>query len=199
MSDENELELQDSEPLGSESSDENQDEPRSIDLQVLIREFALDGFVADESWLRREKATEEGMRNYKTWQAKWRFLQCAKLAIHFKLPNDPSDVDFDSRWYARACSLPQNRGMLDAFNDLEKRVALQQRREPEHICTQTILRNEDARTWIVDAHIARLWQSGQPIPPRSELTTTDSIKRLQTAIRARRFRRAKREENPEAV
>jgi len=195
------LEPQDSEPLGSESEDESQDEPRSIDLRVLIREFALDGFVADESWLKREKPTEEGMKDYELWRAKWAFRQCVKLAVHFKLPNDPPNVNFGTRFSARFYSLPENKELWATLCEQEIQAARRERREPdpEEACSQQVLRNRDAKNWLVDEHIARLWVAGEPLPPRAELMTSEGVRRLQGAIRARRFRRAKREENPEAV
>lgn len=189
----------DSDESETESETENsEDEERSIDLQVLLKEFALEGWSADESWLRHERPTEEGMRDYKTWQAKWAFRQCGRLAIHYRLPNDPEGVDFSSRFHARYFSLPVNKELYGQLCEQETQVALRQKRVPD-IRSQKVLANEDARTFLVDRHIATLWMEGKELPPRAELTTTESIKRLQTAIRARRFRRAKREENSEAV
>jgi len=184
------LESQDSEPLGSESEDESQDEPRSIDLQVLIREFSLDGFVADESWLRHEKPTEEGMKDYKTWQAKWAFRQCGRLAIHYRLQNDPPNVNFGTRFSARFYSLPENKELWATLCEQEIQAARRSRREPdpEEACSQQILRNRDARTWLVDEQISRLWIAGEPLPPRSEFTAPEGIKRIQGMLRARRFR-----------
>ena len=198
MSDKNDLlEPQDSEELETESEN-SEEEERSIDLQVLIREFALDGFVADESWL-LTASRKPFAGDHKVWSAMWSFQRCFRLAIHYKLPNDPEGVDFSSRFHARYFSLPVNKELWVTLCEQETQSARRQRRDPDDIRTQKVLANEDARTFLVDQHIASLWQSGQSLPPRSELTTTESIKRLQTAIRARRFRRAKRDENPEAV
>lgn len=197
MSDENELELQDSEPLDSESSDEQ--EERTIDFQTLAKEFALDGWSVDESWLdRKSRKSFLIAGDDKAWKARWEFLQCWRLRTHWRLPNDPPNVNFSSRFDARFLSLPANKELHGQLCERETQVALRQKRVPD-IRSQKVLANEDARTFLVDQHIAHLWQSGQPIPPRADLTTPESIKRLQTAIRARRFRRAKREENPQAV
>jgi len=197
---ENELELQDSEELETESENSEEVE-RSIDLQVLIREFALDGFVADESWLKREKPSQEGMKDYELWRAKWAFQRCSRLGIHYRLPNDPEGVDFVSRFHGRYFSLPENKELWATLCEQEIQSARRERREPdpEESCSQQVLRNRDAKNWLVDEHIARLWMAGEPLPPRAELMTSEGVRRLQGAIRARRFRRAKREENPEAV
>jgi len=202
MSDENELDLQDSEPSGSESSDENQDEQeeRTIDFQTLAKEFALDGWSVDESWLdRKSRKSFLIAGDDKAWKARWEFSQCLRLGIHWRLPNDPPNVNFGTRFSARFYSLPENKELWATLCEQEIQSARRQRREPDDIRSQKVLANEDARTFLVDRHIATLWMDGKELPPRSELTTTESIKRLQTAIRARRFRRAKREENPEAV
>ena len=178
-------------------SDENQDELRSIDLQVLIREFALDGFVADESWL-LTASRKPFAGDHKVWSVMWSFQRCFRLAIHYKLPNDPEGVDFSSRFHPRYFSLPVNKELYGQLCEQETQVALRQKRVPD-IRTQKVLANEDSRIFLVDQHIATLWMDGKELPPRAELTTMESIKRLQTAIRARRFRRVRREENPEAV
>ena len=177
--------VEDSESSDSESQDEQ--EERSVDVQILIKEFSLDGITADSSWLRHEKPTEEGMKDYKTWQAKWAFHQCGRLAIHYRLPNDPEGVDFSSRFHARYFSLPVNKELYGQLCEQETQVALRQKRVPD-IRSQKVLANEDARTFLVDQHIATLWMEGKELSPRAELTTLESIKRLQTAIRARRFR-----------
>ena len=192
MSDVNDLlEPQDSvEGTGSDEpeTESGDEEERSVDVQTLIREFALDGIVADESWLRHEKPTQEGMKDYKTWQAKWAFRQCGRLAtIHYRLPNDPPNVNFGTRFSARFYSLPENKELWATLCEQETQVALRQKRVPD-IRSQKVLANEDSRTFLVDQHIARLWMAGEPLPPRAELMTSEGIRRLQGAIRARRFR-----------
>jgi len=186
---ENELELQDSEELETESENSEEVE-RSIDLQVLIREFALDGFVADESWLKREKPSQEGMKDYELWRAKWAFQRCSRLGIHYRLPNDPPNVNFGTRFSARFYSRPENKELWATLCEQEIQAARQERREPnpEESCSQQVLRNRDAKNWLVDEYLAQLWTEGKDLPPRSELITPEGIRRLQGAERARRFR-----------
>jgi len=175
----------------SESSDsESQDEERRIDVQTLIKEFSLDGITADETWLKREKPTQEGMKDYKTWQAKWAFQRCSRLGIHYRLPNDSPNVNFGTRFSARFYSLPENKELWATLSEQEIQSARRERREPDpdESCSQQVLRNRDAKNWLVDEHISRLWMAGEPLPPRSEFTAPEGIKRLQGAIRARRFR-----------
>lgn len=189
MSDENDLlEPQNSELLDAKDSENEQE--RSIDVQTLIKEFALDGIVADESW-QKYKPNRAILGNYPAWRARWDFRQCVQLGVHYKLPNDPPDVNFGTRFHARFYSLSENKELWAILCEQEKSVAVRQKREPD-VPSQTVLRHEDERTFLVDQNIASLWLSGEELPSRSELMTPEGIRRLQGAIRARRFRNAQR-------